>query len=113
MYSGNKEKTQNDNISENEFQTEDISENYEMDTEENHERGDDEVDLVIDQDLTNLLTEAGPASHDVKKKRQQIDNRENMLGSILGSIIVLQNMNTFAKFVKFFYSDHPCPTGQG
>ena len=68
MYSGNKEKTQNGNISENEFQTEDISENYEMDTEENHERGDDEVDLVIDQDLTNLSTEAGPASHDVKKK---------------------------------------------
>ena len=47
------------------------------------------------------------------KKRQQIDNRENMLGSIPGSIRVLQNMNIFAKFVKFFYSDHPCPTGQG
>ena len=67
MYSGNKEKTQNDDISENEFQTEDIAENYEMDTEENHECGDDEVDLVIDQDLTNLSTEAGPASQDVKK----------------------------------------------
>ena len=51
MYSGNKEKTQNDD----------------MDTEENHECGDDEVDLVIDQDLTNLSTEAGPASQDVKK----------------------------------------------
>ena len=105
MYSGNKEKTQNDDISENEFQTEDIAENYEMDTEENHECGDDEVDLVIDQ------KQVQPAK--MLKKRQQIDNRENMLGSIPGSIRVLQNMNIFAKFVKFFYSDHPCPTGQG
>ena len=28
--------------------------------------------------------------------------RENMLGIILGSIIILQNMDIFAKFVKFF-----------
>ena len=48
MYYENKEKTQNDDTSENEFQTEDNADNYEMDTEENQESGDDEVDLMID-----------------------------------------------------------------
>ena len=67
MYSDNKEKTQNDNTCQNEFQTEDIAENYETDTEENQESGDDEVDLVIDQNLTNLSTEGGPARPDVIK----------------------------------------------
>ena len=27
---------------------------------------------------------------------------ENMLGSIPGSVVILQNMEIFAKFVKFF-----------
>ena len=49
MYSENIEKTQNDNTCENQFQTEGITENYETDTEEDQESGDDEVDLVIDQ----------------------------------------------------------------
>ena len=43
MHSENKEKTQNDDTGENEFQTEDIAENYETDTEENHESGDDKL----------------------------------------------------------------------
>ena len=49
MYSEKIEKTQNDNTCENQFQTEGITENYETDTEEDQESGDDEVDLVIDQ----------------------------------------------------------------
>ena len=36
-------KTQNDDTTENEFQTEDIAENYETDTKENRESGDDEL----------------------------------------------------------------------
>ena len=71
MYSEDKEKTQNDETGENEFQTEDIAENYETDTEENQESGDDEVELVIDQNLTNLSTKVCPASPDVIKN----DNR--------------------------------------
>ena len=48
MYRENKDKTQNDDTGENKFQTEDIAENYETDTEENQESGDDEADLMID-----------------------------------------------------------------
>ena len=48
MYCENKEKTQNDDTSENEFQGEDTADNYETDTEENQESGDDEADLMID-----------------------------------------------------------------
>ena len=70
MYSENKEKTKNDGTGENEFQTEDIV-NYKTDTEENHESDYGEVDLVIDQDLANLSTEAGSASPDAMKN----DNR--------------------------------------
>ena len=67
MYRENKDKTQNDDTGENKFQTEDIAENYETDTEENQESGDDEVDLMIDHSLANLSTEEGPASPDVIK----------------------------------------------
>ena len=67
MYRENKDKTQNDDTGENEFQTEDIAENYETDTEEDQESGDHEVDLMIDHSLTNLSTEEGPASPDVIK----------------------------------------------
>ena len=67
MYRENKDKTQNDDTGENKFQTEDIAENYETDTEENQESGDDEVDLMIDHSLTNLSTEECPASPDVIK----------------------------------------------
>ena len=70
MYSDNKEKTQNDNTGKNEFQTEDIAENYETDTEENQESGDDEVDLTIDQNLTNLSTDGDPARPDVIKNNR-------------------------------------------
>ena len=60
----NKEKTQNDDTSENECQTRYCGELWdgETDTEEYQESGDGEVDLVIDQNLTNLSTEAGQAS---------------------------------------------------
>ena len=34
-----------------------MGDNYETDTEENHQSDDDEVDLVIDHDLTNLSIE--------------------------------------------------------
>ena len=72
MYSDNKEKTQNDNTGKNEFQTEDIAENYETDTEENQESGDDEVDLTIDQNLTNLSTDGDPARPDVIKNNNRL-----------------------------------------
>ena len=72
MYSDNKEKTQNDNTGKNEFQTEDIAENYETDTEENQESGDDEVDLTINQNLTNLSTDGDPARPDVIKNNNRL-----------------------------------------
>ena len=72
MYSDNKEKTQNDNTGKNEFQTEDIAENYETDTEENQESRDDEVDLTIDQNLTNLSTDGDPARPDVIKNNNRL-----------------------------------------
>ena len=72
MYSDNKEKTQNDNTGKNEFQTEDIAENYETDTEENQESGDDEVNLTIDQNLTNLSTDGDPARPDVIKNNNRL-----------------------------------------
>ena len=53
------------------FQTEDIF-NYETDIEENHQSDDYEVDLVIEQDLTNLSTEAGPASPDVIRNNNRL-----------------------------------------
>ena len=70
-------------------------ENYETDTEEDQESVDDEVDLVIDQ------KQVQPAQMSSKTTTDCMIS-ENMLGSIPGSIITLQNMNIFAKFVKFF-----------
>ena len=80
MYSENKQKTQNDDTSENGFQLEDVAENYEMDTVENHESGDDEVDLVVDPDLKNLSTEAGPASPDVIKNDNRLYDERKYTG---------------------------------
>ena len=45
---------------------------YETNTEENQESGDDEVDLMIGLNLTNLSTEAGPASLDVIKNNNRL-----------------------------------------
>ena len=80
MYSENKQKIQNDDTGENEFQTEDIAENYETDTEENNESGDDEVNLLIDQDLTNLSPEAGSASSDVIKNDNRLYDERKYAG---------------------------------
>ena len=80
MYSENKQKIQNDDTGENEFQTEDIAENYETDTEENNESGDDEVNLLIDQDLTNLSPEAGSASSDVIKNDNRLHDERKYAG---------------------------------
>ena len=80
MYSENKQKIQNDDTGDNEFQTEDIAENYETDTEENNESGDDEVNLLIDQDLTNLSPEAGSASSDVIKNDNRLYDERKYAG---------------------------------
>ena len=80
MYSENKQNIQNDDTGENEFQTEDIAENYETDTEENNESGDDEVNLLIDQDLTNLSPEAGSASSDVIKNDNRLYDERKYAG---------------------------------
>ena len=80
MYSENKQKIQNDDTGENEFQTEDIAENYETDTEENNESGDDEVNLLIDQDLTKLSPEAGSASSDVIKNDNRLYDERKYAG---------------------------------
>ena len=82
MYCENKEKTQNDDTSENEFQGEDIADNYETDTEENQESGDDEADLMIDQNLTNLSTKARPASLDVIKKNNRLYDAGKYTGAV-------------------------------
>ena len=58
---------------------------------------DDEVSIVIDQDLTNPLTETSLASLDVIKNNNKLYDEQ----TTPGSIIVLQNMVIFAKFVKF------------
>lgn len=52
--------------------------------------------MVIDQDLANPLTETSLASVDVIKNNKLYDEQ-----TIPGSIIILQNMVIFAKFVKF------------
>ena len=88
MYSENKEKTLNDDISENECQIEDIAENYETDTLENQENGGDEDDPVIDQNQTNLSTEAGPASPDVIKNVNRLYDERKYAGDIIISIIL-------------------------
>ena len=88
MYSENKEKTLNDDISENECQIEDIADNYETDTLENQENGGDEDDPVIDQNQTNLSTEAGPASPDVIKNVNRLYDERKYAGHIIISIIL-------------------------
>ena len=57
-----------------------IAENYETDTEENNESGDDEVNLLIDQDLTNLSPEAGSASSDVIKNDNRLYDERKYAG---------------------------------
>ena len=52
--------------------------------------------MVIDQDLANPLRETSLASVDVIKNNKLYDEQ-----TIPGSIIILQNMVIFAKFVKF------------
>ena len=52
---------------------------------------------MIDQDLTNPLTETSLASLDVIKNKNKLYDEQ----TIPGSIIILQNMVIFAKFVKF------------
>ena len=113
MYSEDKEKTQNDDTSENEFQTQDIAENYETDTEEYQESGDDEVGLVIDQNLTNLSTEACPASPDVIKNDNRLYDERKYAGQYTWFYYNLAKYGYLCKICEVFYSDHPCATGRG
>ena len=112
MYSENKEKTKNDDTGENEFQTEDIV-NYKTDTEENHESDYGEVDLVIDQDLANLSTEAGSASPDAMKNDNRLHDEQRYAGQYTWLYYNLAKYGHLCKICEVFYSDHPCPTGRG
>ena len=97
MYSKNKEKTQNDNRVKM-SQTEETDNTD--DIEQNHESDYDEVDQVIDQDLTNLLIEEDQPAQRLQKTTDCMINK-NKLASIPGFIIILQNMLIFANLILY------------
>ena len=82
-----------------------------MDTEEYQESGDGEVDLVIDQNLTNLSTEAGQASPDVIKNNSRLYDERKYAGQYTWFYYNLAKYGYLCKICEVFYSDHAFLTG--
>ena len=88
---------------------------YETNTEENQESGDDEVDLMIGLNLTNLSTEVGPTSPDVLKTTTDciIVLERKYAGQYTWFYYNLAKYVYLCKICEVFYCDHPSPTGRG
>ena len=87
--------------------------NYGSDTEEIHQSNNDEVDLVIDQDLTNPSTEAGSTSLDAIKNDSRLYDERKYASQYAWFYYNLEKCGYLCKICEVFYSDHPCSTGCG
>ena len=68
---------------------------------------------MIDQDLTNLSTEAGPASPDVIKNDNRLYDERKYAGQYTWLYYILAKYEYLRNICKVFCSHHPCPTGRG
>ena len=68
---------------------------------------------MIDQNLTNLPTEACPASPDVIKNNNRLYDEQKYAGQYTWFYYNLGKYGYLCKICEVFYSDHPWPPGQG